>query len=100
MQEFSRPGVAARVHLGGNYAQPTVSFKSMPFASDVDRLESYLGNRNASAPWTSDEARAAESVAEVGARKSDRECARTIVKRRYAIREQSQDPFGSGSTYV
>ena len=100
MQEVSRPGIAARVHLGGKYAQPAVSFNSMPFATDVDRLESYMGNRNASAPWTSDEARAAEKVAEVGPQKSDRDHARTIVKRRYAIREQSQDPFGEGSTYV
>jgi hypothetical protein len=100
MQEVSRPGVAAQVHLGGNYAQPAVSFNSMPFGSDVSRIESFMGNRNASAPWTSDEARAAEKVAEVGPRKSDREHARTIVKRRYAMREQSQDPFREGSTYV
>ncbi len=100
MQEISRPGSAARVHLGGNYAQPAVSFNSMPFGSELARLESYMGNRNATAPWTSQEAREAEKSAEVGAQKSDREHARRIVQRRFAIREQSPDPFAEGSTFV
>jgi hypothetical protein len=100
MQADSRPGSPGRVYLGDNYAQPTISFEAIPGGNDLARVESYLGNRNCGAPWTSDEERQAENIAEAGGKKDTRSYEKLILMRAYAIRDTLKDVFTQGSTVV
>jgi hypothetical protein len=96
----SRPGSPGRVYLGDNYAQPTVSFEAIPGGNDLSRTESYLGNRNCGAPWTSDEERQAENIAETTGKKDTRSYEKLILARAYAIRDTLKEVFTPGSTVV
>lgn len=101
MESESRPGVAAQINLGNNYAQPSASFEAIPGGNELDRITSYLGNRNCSAPWTSDEERKAETGQEVGKRAaSTRAAEKAILERTYAIRDGSSSIFNSGSAFA
>lgn len=101
MESESRPGVAAQINLGNNYAQPSSSFEAIPGGNELDRLTSYLGNRNCGAPWTSDEERRAETGQEVGKKADSRRAAeRAMLERMYAIRDGSSNIFTGGSSSV
>ena len=101
MESESRPGIASKIFLGNNYAQPSCSFEAVPGGNDLDRLSSYLGNRNCGSPWTSDEERAAESASEVGKRtESARAAERLLLERSYAVRPGTPSIFSGGSTFV
>ncbi|MGD8450269.1 MAG: hypothetical protein PVJ57_00495 [Phycisphaerae bacterium] len=101
MEMISRPGSPARIHLGGNYAQPAVSFEAIPGGNDLDRLESYLGNRNCGAPYHPDEERRSENVQEAGERKGGSGVAELeMLKRFYAVRDSLTDVFVPGSSKV
>lgn len=101
MESESRPGVAAQINLGNNYAQPACSFEAIPGGNELDRITSYLGNRNCGAPWTSDEERRAETGQEVGKRAASvRSAERAMVERMYAIRDGTSNTFIGGSSNV
>lgn len=52
----SRPGQPlVGIEFGGCYAQPSLTFDATYLANEFDRITSYLGNRNCSAPVSSDE---------------------------------------------
>jgi hypothetical protein len=100
MESESRPGSAARISLGSNYAQPAVSFEAISGGNELNRVESYLGNRNCCAPYTTGEERAIERVAEVGEQKGPRVAEIAMLKRAYAVREIGNEMFTLGSVYV
>ncbi|MBI5865673.1 MAG: hypothetical protein HZB38_14420 [Planctomycetes bacterium] len=98
----SRPGSAAKIYLGGNFAQPTATPDACWGGNEIDRIVSYLGNRNCGAPWSSDEERAAENTTEAGRGKkpSPREAEKLVVMRAYAMRDRLADIFTQGSASV
>src|SRR5215470_2311512 len=96
----SRPGVAGRNYLGDNYAQPTVSIEAIPGGNDLSRIESYLGNRNCGAPWTSIEEQQAENRAETTGKNTVRAYELLILARAYAFRDTLKDVFTQGSVNV
>jgi hypothetical protein len=101
MDTESRPGVAAQINLGSNYAQPSASYEAIPGGNELDRITSYLGNRNCGAPWTSDEERKAETGQEVGKRTaSPRAAEKAMIERSYAIRDGASSIFNAGSSFV
>lgn len=101
MESESRPGVAAQINLGNNYAQPACSFEAIPGGNELDRVTSYLGNRNCGAPWTSEEERKAETGQEVGKRAASvRAAERLMLERMYAIRDGSAKIFNPGSAFA
>lgn len=103
----SRPGSPRyAVHLGGNFAQPTLAFEASWLSNETDRITSYLGNRNCGAPLTSQE----EQQAELAALRATDADAKTVVlqslKRDLNIQDERffGAPLGStkiaGSVYV
>ncbi len=100
METVSRPGSPLRINLGDSYAQPTISFDAISGGNELSRMESYLGNRNCCAPYTSEEERIAENVAEAGEKKNPHAAELEILKREYAIRDKAAEIFILGSGYA
>jgi hypothetical protein len=100
MESESRPGIAGRIYLGGNYAQPSVSYDAIPGGNEMTRIETYLGNRNSTAPWTSTEEQQAENRAETGGKKDVRTYEQLILMRAYAVRDSLREVFGQGTANV
>jgi hypothetical protein len=100
MEADSRPGSPARINLGWNYAQPSTSFDAIPTGNELNRAISYLGDRNCGAPYTSTEERLSENIAEAGEQRGSRAAEIELLKRAYAIRDNTSETFSLGSVYT
>ena len=100
MEADSRPGAALKPYLGGNYAQPSDAYDAWWCSNELNRLTSYLGNRNCGAPWTSDEERKAETSPEAGKKPDAYAAEKLIVQRAYAVRDNLSSTFNLGTSYV
>ena len=68
--------------------------------ANLSRIESYLGNRNCGAPWTSVEEQQAENRAETTGKNTVRAYELLILQRAYAVRDTLKDVFSQGSVNV
>jgi hypothetical protein len=100
MEAESRPGSPARINLGWNYAQPVTTFDAIPSGNELNRVISYLGDRNCGAPYTSIEERKSESIAEASEEKGTHGAELELLKRAYAIRDNTSEVFALHSVYI